>query len=186
MFELTKQETKENRLIRTYTDGTTNTVLTTTLLRTDKAGRKWWTFEDMFAIPFIRQLAAKKIIDLYGHGIIVDDIYAFTGEMKVLLRAKDEGEKYERIYAKVLEMEQLTKIMADPVQQSIGLSTVYLLMDDERPDVYVMSEQQVKMTAMSVDLDNHAFFLDWWTGIIARCGGILKAISAIASTLERR
>lgn len=167
---------------RLYRNKSTSTELITYLLYTDKANRQWWTFEDLFSLPFVRQLAAKKVIDLYGHGLSLTDIKAYTTQIKELARSQ-HAEKYELIYSKVLEMEGLTETMADPVKQCIGLCTVYVLLDQERPDAYVQAEQNVKMSALALDVDAQAFFLRWWTDVMRHSGKVLKGISAIASTI---
>jgi hypothetical protein len=170
---------------RIYRNEQTGSELVTYQLYKDKAGNTWWTFEDLFTLPFIRQLAAKRVLDLYGHGLAIADIKAYATQLKTLLRGT-ESDKYERAYAKVLEMEDLTEKQADPVKQCIGLCTVYLLLNDERPDVYAPPEQAVKMSHLALDLDAQAFFLRWWTGIMKHSGKVLNSISQIASTINGR
>jgi hypothetical protein len=171
--------------VRTYRNETTGTEITTYLLYTDRGKGTWWAFEDLFQLPFIRQLAAKKIVDLYGYGLTITDIKGHTRQLKTILRADKDPERYEKAYAKVLELELLTDSMADPVKQCIGLGTLYLLYNDERPDAYVQAEQNVKMSALALDLDLQAFFLNWWTEVMKSSGTILNGISRIASTLSR-
>jgi hypothetical protein len=166
---------------RVYENTITSTEVCTYLLHTDRAGHRWYTFEDLFAIPFMRQLAAKKVVDLYGHDLTLADITAHMTQLKALLRSA-EPDKYERCYAKVLELETLAGGMADPVKQCIGLCTVYLLLDDEQPDTYNQSTQNVKLTVLSLDLDAQSFFLNWWTEHMRHSGQLLKALSRIAST----
>lgn len=184
MFELIKTETRQiqgaQRPVRTYRNKTTGTELTTYLLKEDRARGQWWTFEDLFTLPFIRQVASKKIMDLYGFGLSITDITAHTTQIKQLLRSDDQ-EKYEKVYAKVLELENITSAMADPIKQCIGLCTVYLLYNDERPDAYVQSEQNVKMSHLALDIDLQSFFLNWWTDIMRDSGKLLKGLSRIAS-----
>lgn len=170
---------------RVYRNTQTGTELVTYQLYTDSAKNTWWTFEDLFTLPIVRQLAAKRVLDLYGHGLGLEDVKGYTTQLKALLRS-GEPDKYERAYAKVLEMEDLTEKQADPVKQCIGLSTVYLLLNEERPDVYSPPEQGVKMTQLSLDLDAQAFFLRWWTDTMKHSGKVLKGISQIASTLSAR
>lgn len=187
MFQLTTtaQRTVQGQPVpaRIYSNKLTGTELVTYQLYKDKAGNTWWTFEDLFTLPFIRQLAAKRVIDLYGHGLALADIKAHTTQLKTLLRGADP-EKYERAYAKVLELENLSEQTADPVKQCIGLCTVYLLLNDERPDTWTMGEQAVKMSHLSLDLDAQAFFLRWWTDIMRHSGKVLKGISQIVSTVS--
>lgn len=182
-----KQEKTETRAIggkevpaRIYRNQITGSECVTYLLHTDRNGNKWWAFEDLFTLPFIRQLTAKKVIDLYGHGLALDDIKQMTGQIKSILRSSD-GEKYDKAMAKVLELENLSETMADPVKQCMGLCTVYLLLNEEMPDAYQNSVTAQKMTLMAMDLDLQAFFLSWWTGIMSSYGQHLKALSQIVS-----
>jgi hypothetical protein len=166
---------------RLYKNTLTGSEVTTYHLHTDKFGNTWWTFEDLFALPFIRQLAAKKVIDLYGNGLSLDDIKGISGELKTILKT-DHPERYEKAYAKALELENLAEMMADPVKQCMGLCTVYLLFNDENPDTWTTPVTSQKMTAMALDLDSQAFFLNWWTDIMRRSGQVLKGLSRIVST----
>lgn len=189
MYTLTTTEKravngKEAR-VRKYVNGTTGNELTTYHLYTDRFKNEWWTFEDLFNVPFIRQLAAKKVVDLYGHGLTLTDVTTLTTQIKLLLKT-NEADKYERVYAKVLELESLSTAMADPVKQCIGLSTLYLLIGDERPDAYSPDTQRVKFDALALDIEAQAFFLTWWTGVMQHSGQVLKALSLIASTVNRQ
>lgn len=170
--------------IRIYRNTMTENEVVTYLLYTDKLKNSWWTFEDLFALPFIRQLAAKKVLDLYGHGLALDDVKTISGEIKAILRS-DSQERYEKAYAKVLELENLTETMADPVKQCIGLCTVYLLLNDEQPDVWTNHWSASKMTLLSLDIAAQSFFLNWWTGIMRRSGSLLKGLSQIVSTVAQ-
>lgn len=181
LLQSTSTPTATNkRTVRTYRDDQTGSEITTYLLHKDKLGGTWWAFDDLFQIPFVRQFAAKQVIDMYGHGLSMDDITHMVNGLKADLRGTDP-EKYEKAYAKVLELEELAKRTGDPVRQCMGLCTVYLLLDDERPDVYLNSVQGQKMTNMALDIDAQAFFLRWWTDIMRSSGKVLKGISAIAS-----
>jgi hypothetical protein len=186
-----KLEKTENRVIngtptpvRIYRNTMTESEVTTYLLYTDKQKNAWWTFEDLFALPFIRQLAAKKVLDLYGHGLGLEDVKSITGQLKTILKS-DSPERYEKTYAKVLELENLTETMADPVKQCIGLCTVYLLLNEEQPDVWTNHWSAQKMTLLSLDIASQSFFLNWWTGIMRRSGSLLKGLSLIASTVAQ-
>jgi len=166
---------------RRYKNTLTGNDLTTYLLHVDKFGNKWWTFEDLFALPFIRQLTAKRVLDLYGNGLTLEDVKSITVQLKTILRS-DDGEKIDRAMAKVFELENLTETMADPVKQCMGLCTVYLLFNDEMPDAWSNQVTAQKMTAMASDLESQAFFLNWWTDIMRRSGKVLKGLSRIVST----
>lgn len=186
MFVLKQETTRaiggKPTSVKVYENSQTGTSLTLYHLYTDRSGQKWWAFEDLFTLPFVRQLAAKKVIDLYGHGLTLDDIRAYSTNIKGLLKGNDP-EKYEKIYAKMLEFDTLAETMADPVKQCIGLCTLYILMDGEKPDAYDQHLQRNKMSYLAVDLDAQAFFLNWWTGVMRHSGTVLKGLSKIASTV---
>lgn len=169
--------------VRVYRNTVTGSEVVTYQLYTDKQGSRWWTFEDLFSLPFVRQLAAKKVVDLYGHDLALADILGHTAQLKAILKSQD-AERYEKAYAKVLELETLSTSMADPVKQCIGMSTVYLLLDDEDPATYSQGTQNQKLTLLSLDLDAQAFFLSWWTVHMNRSGQLLKGLSQIVSTVN--
>ncbi len=187
MLKLIKQEERvingKPTPVRDYKNTLTDSTVSTYLLYTDKFANKWWTFEDLFALPFIRQLTAKKVLDLYGHGLSLDDVKSITAQLKAILRT-DGPERYETAYAKCLELESLAETMADPVKQCMGLCTVYLLLNDEMPDAWTNAVNSQKMTVLSLDIDAQAFFLNWWTDIMRRSGQVLKGLSRIASTVS--
>lgn len=170
--------------IKTYTNSLTGGECVVYWLRRDILKNDWWAFEDLFALPFVRQLAAKNVIDLYGHGLALDDIKIITANIKATLRSQD-AEKYEKAYAKVLELENLSETMADPIKQCMGLCTVYLLFNDELPDAWNNAVVSAKMTAMAHDIDSQAFFLNWWTGVMRQSGQLLKGLSQIVSSADR-
>lgn len=144
---------------------------------------KWWAFEDLYQLPMMRYIAAKKVLELYGHGLSLDDIKGITGVMKGILKS-DDKEKYEKAYAKVLELESLTESFADPIKQSLGLCTVYLLLDDEPPDVWTNQVSSLKMGILALDVESQAFFLNWWASSITHYGQGLKGLSAIVSKMS--
>jgi len=184
MLELRSTQTGKidgkERQIRTYVNSVTGSFVNTYHLRTDRFNNTWWAFEDLFALPFIRQVAAKKVIDLYGQGLSLTDIKTITGQIKATLKS-DDREKYEKAYSKVLELENLTENVADPVRQSLGLCTVYLLMNDEGPESWTNQYSSEKMGALSLDPESMAFFLDWWISKTSSYGQALKGLSQIAS-----
>lgn len=187
MLKLIKTETRrisgEERPVRIYKNSLTESELITFLLRKDIFGNSFWAFEDLFSIPFIRQSAAKKVLDLYGHGLHLDDIKKLTGEAKIILKATGP-DKYEQAFAKILELENLSETLGDPVKQCLGLCTVYLLFNDEVPDVWNNTINGQKMTAMTNDPDSQAFFLSWWIDTTKGFGNLLKGLSQIASTIS--
>lgn len=183
-----KLETTTEKLIngkktecKIYKNTLTGSEVVTYLMRTDILKNKWYGFEDLYTIPFIRQLYAKKVIDLYGQGLALDDIKLITGQLKGILKSQDV-EKYEKAYGKVLELENLSETLADPVKQCMGLCTVYLLFNDELPDGWSPTIISQKMTALAEDVDSQAFFLNWWTEVMRHSGQVLKGLFQIASS----
>lgn len=185
MLQLQKVETKKINgkptEVRTYKNSLTGSDVCTYMLYTDKGGNQWWAFEDLFALPFIRQLSAKKVLDLYGHGLSLEDIKSISGQIKTILKS-DSPEKYEQAYAKALELENLAETMADQVKQCMGLCTVYLLLNDENPGAWTNQVTSQKLTIMSLDIEAQSFFLNWWTDIMRHSGQVLKGLSRIVST----
>lgn len=188
MLKLEKTEDREvnGKMVphRVYKNTITGSDCVTYLLRVDKFNNKWWTFEDLYALPFIRQMAAKKVLDLYGNGLALDDVKSITAQLKVILRST-HGEKYEQAFAKVNELENLAENMADPVRQCMGMCTVYLLMNDEIPDAWTNQVTSQKMTALAFDIESQSFFLNWWTDIMRHSGQVLKGLSRIVSTMTQ-
>lgn len=185
MFRLTNTRKLDNgKEKRTYREEETNTEIYTIELYTDKQGNRWFAFEDLYQMPFARHFAAKKVIDLYGAGLSLDDVRAITKQLKVHLKGNDP-DKYEKAMTEVLRLEQLSEAMADPVKQSLGLCTVYLLLDKEQIDVYSQDTMNYKMSLLAMDLDAQAFFLQWWIAIIPRYTGVLKGLSQIASSVSQ-
>lgn len=169
--------------IRVYKNTLTGGICETYHLHTDNFGNQWWAFVDLFSLPFIRQLSAKKVLDLYGHGLALEDVKQITGQLKTILRSASP-EKYEQAYAKAMELETLAETMADPVKQCMGLCTVYLLFNDEMPDAWTQQVVSQKMTVMAADIALQSFFLNWWTGIMRLSGQALKGLSLIASKAD--
>lgn len=185
MFEKTNEQKVKTsageKLIRTYRNQLTGTELTTSSIYKDKAGHTWHVFDDLFSLPFIRHMAAKRVLDLYGNGLSLIDVKSISTQLKAIVKSNDV-EKYEKAYSKILELENLAETMADPVKQCIGLCTVYTLLDDERPDTYLQAEVNIKLSLLSLDIDAQTFFLTWWTGVMSHSGQILKGLSRIASS----
>lgn len=176
MFVLNKEEGNK----RWFLNKTTGTEISCSMVYEDMQKNKWWVFDDLFTIPFIRQFAAKKAIDLYGVGLQLDDILIYTKEIKSILKGAD-AEKYEKAYSKLLELESISQSAADPIKQSLGLCTVYTLLNDERPDVYNNNDISLKMSLLSLDINAQVFFLNWWTATIEKYGIALSTISQTVS-----
>lgn len=183
MFQKTNEQEKGKNLIRTYKNTITGTELTTSQVYRDKAGHTWHVFDDLFSLPFIRHMAAKRVLDLYGHGLSLIDVKSISAQLKAIIKSNDV-EKYEKAYSKIMELENLAETMADPVKQCIGLVTVYTLLDDEKPDTYLQADVNVKLSLLNLDIDAQTFFLTWWTGVMNHSGQVLKGLSKIASSLS--
>lgn len=185
MFKLTNTTKLENgKEKRTYREDQTNSEISTVEMYTDSRNNRWFVFEDLYQMPFSRHFAAKKVIDLYGAGLSIDDVRQITKSLKLMLKSSDP-DKYEKAMSDVLRLEQLTETMADPVKQSLGLCTVYVLLDKEQVDVYSQDMMNYKMSLMAMDLELQAFFLQWWIAIIPRYTGVLKGLSQIASSASQ-
>jgi hypothetical protein len=170
------------KITRTYKNTLTGNTLMTYLLKEDAHGNKWWTFEDLYSLPLIRQMAASKVTQLFGGDLLLEDVLTICDQGKDIAKgnAKD---KYEQTYAKWLELESLAKAMADPVKQYTALCTLYLLLNDEGPDQYSQANQNKKMDVLSVDIGLQTFFLTWWSEVIGRFGKDFSGLSQIASNL---
>lgn len=170
---------------KVYKNTVTGSEVTIYRLYTDSQKNTWWTFQDLYQLPLIRQMSAKRVLDLYGNGLSLDDVKALSGQVKTILRSADP-EKNDKAIAKMLELEGLTEMMADPVKQCMGLCTVYLMLNEEMPDVWNNNVASQKMSIMALDVQAQSFFLNWWTDIMRHYGTVLKGISQIASTLSAK
>lgn len=185
MIYVLEDETTGKKPTRTYINTETQTRVKTSLIYTDKAGKKWWGFTDLFKIPYIRIAYARHISDLYTMGLSLKDILGWCEAEKKLIRS-DDKEKYEKLYALILEKENLAKHTADPVKQSLALSTVYILADDEQVDFFDDSIAEKKMTEWNGDLNTVAFFLSWYTDCIRACTKDLQKLSATVLKMQEQ
>ena len=179
MYQL-KSETETSR---TYQNIQTGTQITTSVKYTDGDGHKWWAFDDLFAIPAIRKIAAQKISQLYGVGVTMEDITAFLEKHKATLQST-VADKYERAYADVLNFENIVTQTADPVKQSLALCTIYVLADGEQIDAFSMQDAAQKMGEWALKPDVQAFFLSWWMDGINPYMQLLRKASPTASTTD--
>ena len=145
---------------RIYRSSITGTEVSTSVIFTSQDGTKWWAFDDLLNIPFIRKKAAESLTRLYGAGIAKDDLLQVVTRLKELLKGNDP-EQYEKSYAEVLQLEQLANQVADPIKQSLSLCPIYILSDDERIDTFSNSEAVAKMQRWAIEPDAQAFFLSW-------------------------
>lgn len=180
MYELNKKTATK----RTYRSSITNTEISTFLLKTGEDKRKWWAFEDLLSIPFIRKKAAEKLTQLYGAGLTKEDLGDFIKNQKELLRGNDP-EKYEKVYSAMLNLEAISDQTADVVKQSLSLCSVYILADDEAPDSFSYQIAGKKMSDWSLDLNLQGFFLNWLTDGMIAFTKTFGSITQIASSLEK-
>lgn len=156
---------KETPTVRTYRNSVTNTDCTTEVIYTDKFGIKWWSFSDLFQLPVLREVAARKVTDLYTASITKADIDEYLNGQKILLKSSDP-EKYEKMFMALTNFENAVSTVADPVKNLLALCTVYVLEDDERPDGYSLQKAMEKIDIWKEDEDATIFFLSWLTGTI--------------------
>lgn len=168
--------------VRVFRNSQTGTETKLSLIHTDTEGQKWWGFNDLYKIPIIRMAMAKNITDMYTIGLTLSDIKSWCSQEKALLKGNDP-EKYEKLYALVLEKERLATFTADPMKQQLALCTVYILSDEERVDYFdeSISEQKLKLWKGSPEMV--AFFLTWHTDRIQH---YIKDLAKISRTVSKR
>lgn len=162
MYDLMTEQNEGGRLVRTYRNAGTGTETKTTPIFKDKNGVQWWGFVDLFKIPYIRVAYSKTVADLFTMGLSLKDILEWCSEEKALLKS-DDPEKYEKLYAKVLEKERMATFTADPVRQHLALCTIYVLEENERVDYFEDTVAEKKLKAWRGDMEATTFFLTWHT-----------------------
>lgn len=186
LYKLIAEKTENNKAVRVYRNDRTGTEVKTEHIFTDKEGKKYFGFSDLFKIPYIRSVYAKHINDLYGLGLSLKDLLAWCAKEKELLRSED-SEKYEKLYAMVLEKERIVQHSADPIRQHLALCTVYVLSEDEPVDFFSESVAEDKLTAWQHDIEAVTFFLNWHHEHMQRYTALLKkslkTVSKVASKL---
>lgn len=154
MYKLINNEVDK----RTYKSEITGTEVRTIMLKEDENGKKWWIFEDLLNIPFIRKKAAEKIHQFYGAGFTKADRNSFVSKMKEILKSDDQ-EKYEKAYSELLQFDELAEAAGDAIKQSLSLCPVYILSDDEPIDTLTNAKSAEKMEYWSNVPELQAFFL---------------------------
>lgn len=175
-----KQETDKTRI---YANNEDSNEIETYLIYTDKLGNRWFGFRDLFQIPYLRTAYSKTISDLFKVGLTGEDIKTWIKKEKELLKSND-SEKYEKLYALVLEKESIISTVVDPLKQHLALCTIYVLGENEAIDQYSQKMAADKLELWKLDEDAQAFFLTWQTGRIASYMGTLNNLSQIVSSLE--
>lgn len=182
MYELTETKTVKGKPVRVYRNVQTNTEVRTTPIYTDTQGKVWWGFVDLYKVPYLRIAFAKHISDMFTMGLGLADILQWCKEEKEILRG-DDPEKYEKLYAKILEKETLAKHIADPIKQHLALCTIYVLHENEKIDTFSDEQANEKLLLWKADLDATAFFLTWHNehinGYMNNLAKISKTVSAI-------
>lgn len=178
MYDLTTQTDTR----RTYRSSITGTEIFTNMIYTDGSGDKWWAFEDLLQIPFIRKKASEKVSQLYGVGLSKEDLAKFVKSMKTILKGADP-EKYERAFGELLQFESIVDETSDPIKQSLSMCSIYIMGDSERVDTFSFTDAVKKMELWALDLDAQAFFLSWLTDGMNDFTKHYSSIMQIASSL---
>lgn len=176
MYELIS-ETETNRV---YENKQTGTRISTSRIYVDGAGRNWWGFDDLMAIPFIRKKASEHITQQYNAGVTKKDFETFIANLKKVLKSTDP-DKYEHAFAEVIRVENIMASATNPVAQSLALCTVYVMADDERPDTFDLNKASSKVADWTLDPDAQAFFLNWLTDGMNAYIALYGELSQLAS-----
>lgn len=184
LYEQIAEKQEGTKTVRIFRNTQTGTETKLTLIFTDKEGRKWWGFNDLFRIPYMRVSMARNISDLYTIGLSLTDIQTWCNEEKRLLKS-DDPEKYEKLFALVLEKEKLATFTADPIRQQLALCTVYIIADDERIDYFDEAAAEEKLNQWKAFPEMVAFFLTWHTGHIQHSIKRLEKISTTVLKLQK-
>jgi hypothetical protein len=154
MWQLKSEQ--ENK--RIYTNPTTGSECSQTMCYTDKDGNKWYSFDDLTAIPYTRNFAATKISSLYSLGLSKDDLSNHVTGLKTILKSTDK-DKYEKAYANLLDFESKANNATDAIKQMSSLVCVYFTINEEPIDSFDQALQMKKMGLLEADIDMHSFFL---------------------------
>lgn len=183
-YKLIEENLQAKQPFRIYKNEKTGTEVKTVLIYDETTAGRWWGFTDLFKIPVMRISMAKHISDLYNIGLTLKDILDWCKQEKELLKGND-SEKYEKLFALVLEKEKTAKFTADPVKQHLALSTVYVLNDEEQIDYFDEDKAEEKMKIWAAFPNMVAFFLTWYNEHIQRYMKTLEKISTTVSKVER-
>lgn len=184
-WKLVEQKLVRNKPTRIYRNEATGSECQTELLLTDDQNNNWWGFKDLRMIPYIRITYAKHISDLFSIGLSLKDIQDWCKQEKDLLRGKDP-EKYEKLYALILEKERLANYTADPTKQHLALCTVYVLREDERIDHFSDEISAEKLQIWNADIGLLSFFLSWHNNHIQNFIKTLDRITPIVSRQQQQ
>lgn len=180
-YELIATRTENKKETKVYRNTSTGTEVKIQHIYTDKEGRKWYGFTDLYKVPMIRTALARHILDLYTIGLSLKDIQTWCSQEKDLING-DDPEKMQKLYALILEKERLATFTADPIKQHLALATVYVIEEDERIDYFDESISEKKLQLWNVEPEMIAFFLSWQAGHTQR---YLKAFGKISQTVSK-
>lgn len=157
---------------------------TMTMCHRDRDGNFWWQFDDLLSLPYTRNFAATKVSSLYAAGISKDDLTSHISTVKSLLKS-DDSEKYEKMYASVLDFESKVNNATNAIRQMTALVCVYFTINDEQIDTFDGSLQARKMELIEADPQMHAFFLNRQTELTESYTRHLQLLSQIALPIAK-
>ncbi len=172
---------------RLYIHAITGSECRLNLLITDKDGRGWWGFQDLFNMPIMRQMLSKTISDLFNVGLTATDLKGWIARQKAILKPADgkvDPERYEKAYAQVLNMENLIAATTEPATQYLTMATIYVLSDDENIEHFTHEKVAQKLKLWEVDEELAAFFLTWYCAHTLDYIKDLKQVSEIVSRVQ--
>lgn len=165
-------ETKKERI---YSNGTIQ--VKTVFLR-----KGWWAFDDFLQVPFIRSAYAKQIEDNYTYGTNAFDLKDFFAGVKELLKSKD-SEKYEKLYAIILEKEESIAAIISPIKQQLAMCAVYVLGPDE--EIEKFSEEAATVKINSWTTEESLFFVNWYNDKLQNYYTVFNLIDKIKADAVR-
>lgn len=183
VYELIEEGVIKDKPFRKYRNGQ-GSESTTEVVYKDADGNRWWGFKNLMQIPIIRKSMASYITSLYNVGLSLNDIKKWCADEKTLLKGNDP-EKYEKLYAMVLEKEKIAIYTADPVKAALALATIYIMSEKERIDYFDPEESEKKLRLWLGMPEAVGFFLTWQNKHIESYMKRLDKASRTASTLER-
>jgi hypothetical protein len=169
---------------RLYRNTLTGSEVSTSMVYEDEQKNKWWSFDNLFTLPFMRQFAATKISSLYQIGLSKDDLTNFIQVMRTTLKLVDP-EKYEKAFGYLLQFEEKVNDATNAIKQISSLVCVYNMLNDERIDIFDQQVQYEKMKILEVDLNAQSFFLTAQIQRTETYGNHCDYFSKIASALKK-
>lgn len=177
------EKTSDTGEKREYRNPATGSQLTTSWVYKDKEGNDWYSIDNLFTLPFMRQFAATKISCLYQIGLSKDDMLSHINGMKTMLRSTDP-EKYDKAMSLVIDFENKMNDATNAIKQISSLVCVYNLLGDERVDIYDLQIQDLKQKILEADPDAQSFFLKRQIERTETYGNRLDLFSKTASAIR--